>query len=150
MRKRLLCVTLCAVAIAGASACDENLRSIAGPTPNLEPTFATIQRDVFEATDSSGRTPCVTCHTSTGRNPSGGLNLNHDVAYDQLVGVAARGKATAMRVIPGDADNSYLIQKLMGAAGIAGRRMPTNGPPYLTDGQVLILQRWIATGAPRN
>jgi hypothetical protein len=131
------------------SACDEKLSSLAGPTPNLEPTFAAIQRDIFEGTDSSGRTPCMTCHTSTGRNPSGGLNLNHDVAYDQLVNVAGRGKAGTTRVIAGDAANSYLLQKLTGAAGIAGRRMPINGPPYLTDGQVLIIERWIAIGAPR-
>ena len=30
-----------------------------------------------------------------------------------------------------------------------GRRMPNNGPPYLTDGQILILRRWITVGAPR-
>lgn len=132
------------------AACDEKLSSLAGPTPNLEPTFTSIQQQIFENTDSSGRTACTTCHTSTGRNPSGGLNLNHDVAYDQLVNLAARGKTGAVRVVPGDAANSYLVQKLEGAPGIAGRRMPFNGPPYLTDGQLLILKRWIAIGAPRN
>jgi len=25
-----------------------------------------------------------------------------------------------------------------------------SGPPFLTDGQILILERWIALGAPRN
>jgi hypothetical protein len=132
------------------SACDEKLSSLAGPTPNLEPTFATIQRDIFEASDSSGRSSCVSCHSNTGRNPSGGLNLNHDVAYDQLVGRPAVEKPAAMRVSAGDSANSYLLQKLMGTAGIVGRRMPFNGPPYLTDGQILIIQRWIDTGAPRN
>jgi len=72
------------------------------------------------------------------------------VAYDQLVNLASRAKTGAVRVVPGDADNSYLIQKLDGASGIVGRRMPFNGPPYLTDGQLLILKRWIAIGAPRN
>jgi hypothetical protein len=28
--------------------------------------------------------------------------------------------------------------------------MPFTGPPYLTDGQILIIRRWIALGAPRN
>ena len=132
------------------SACDEQLSSLAGPTPNLAPTFASIQHDIFESTDSSGRTACVTCHSSIGRAPSGGLSLDHDVAYDQIVNAAVREKAGAIRVIPGDSANSYLLQKLSGASSIVGRRMPQNGPPYLTDGQILIIQRWIDTGAPRN
>ena len=61
--------------IVGCLACDENLATFAGPTPNLAPTFSSIQRDIFETTDSAGRTACVTCHTSTGRNPSGGMDL---------------------------------------------------------------------------
>ena len=141
------------IVLAGALAaggCDEKLKSVAGPTPNLEPTFASIRREIFESTDSAGRTACTQCHTSTGRNPSGGLNLNHDVAYDQIVNVPVRGKPGAIRVIPGDPDNSYLVQKLEGSSAIVGRRMPSNGPPYLTDGQILILRRWIAIGAPRN
>lgn len=149
MLKRLLLTCLLMAGAAAWTACDEKLSSLAGPTPNLEPTFATIQRDIFESTDSAGRTSCVTCHTSTGRNPSGGLNLNHDVAFEQLINVPVRGKPGAIRVIPGDVENSYLIQKLMGSAGIVGRRMPNNGPPYLTDGQILIIRRWIALGAPR-
>ena len=150
MITRSVHIVLLAVVCAGFAACDEKLSTLAGPTPGLEPTFASIQRDILESTDSAGRTACTQCHTSTGRNPSGGLNLNHDVAYDQIVGIAARTKAGVVRVIPGDPDNSYLVQKLEGAASIAGKRMPNNGPPYLTDGQILILRRWIAIGAPRN
>jgi hypothetical protein len=131
------------------TACDEKLSTLAGPTPNLEPTFASVQVNVFEATDSAGRPACTNCHTSTGRNPSGGLNLNHDVAYDQLVNVASARKPGAIRVIPGDPDNSYIIHKIEGNPDIVGVRMPQRGP-YLTDGQVLIIRRWIAIGAPRN
>jgi hypothetical protein len=149
MMTRVLFGLVLLAASAMSFGCDEPLSSVAGPTPNLEPTFASIQRDIFEATDSSGRTSCVTCHTTTGRVPSGGMNLNHDAAYDQIVNGASRTKAGATRVIPGDPNGSYLVQKLEGAAGIIGRRMPNNGPPYLTDGQILIIRRWIANGAPR-
>jgi hypothetical protein len=131
------------------AACDEKLSTLAGPTPNLEPTFASIQSSIFEASDSTGRAACTTCHTNTGRNPSGGLNLNHDVAYAQLVNVPSPRKPGAIRVIPGDPDNSYIIRKLEGASDIAGSRMPLRGP-FLTDGQILIIRRWIAIGAPRN
>jgi hypothetical protein len=135
---------------AAAAACDENLSSITGPTPNLEPTFASIQSQIFEATDSSGRSACTSCHTNTGgRIPLGGLNLNHDVAYAQLVNAPARLPVGRIRVIPGDPENSYLIHKLEGRAGINGNKMPNNGPPYLTNGQILVIKRWIEIGAPQ-
>ena len=147
--KRILRVSLLLPVTLVLTACDEKLSTLAGPTPNLEPTFASVQANVFEASDSSGRPGCTNCHTSTGRNPSSGMNLNHDVAYDQLVNVPARNKPGAMRVIPGDVNNSYIIHKIEGASDIAGVRMPQRGP-YLTDGQILIIKRWIAIGAPRN
>jgi hypothetical protein len=142
---RLGSFLLCATCVI-LSGCDEKLSSIAGPTPNLEPTFASIQLDIFQTTDAAGRSACTTCHTNVGRNPTGGLNLLPDFAYAQLVNVPA----ARPRVIPGDPENSYLIQKLEGRAGIAGRRMPNNGPPFLTDGQVRIIKRWIEIGAPNN
>jgi hypothetical protein len=136
--------------VASATACDESLSTLAGPTPTLEPTFASIQSQVFETTDSAGRTACTNCHTNVGRNPSGGLNLTHDLAYDQLVNVPSRNKPGAIRVVPNDPDNSYLIHKVEGGPGIFGNRMPNNGPPFLSAGQILILKRWIEIGAPRN
>lgn len=134
----------------GAAACDEQLSSIAGPTPNLEPTFASIQANIFELTDSAGRNSCTSCHTNVGRNPAGGLNLLRDVAYDQLVNVSSIQVSSLKRVTPGDPQASYLVHKVDGRAGIVGTRMPRNGPPFMTDGQVLILKRWIELGAPRN
>ena len=150
MNRHAFKILLLAAASLAGTGCDEKLSTLAGPTPNLEPTFTAIQRDIFEATDASGRAACTQCHSSTGRTPSGGLNLNHDVAYDQLVNAAVREKPGAVRIVPGDPDNSYLVQKLEGSSGITGRRMPQNGPPYLTDGQIAIIRRWIAIGAPRN
>lgn len=139
-----------ALLCAAAGACDERLSSLAGPTPNLEPTFSSIQKEIFETADAAGRSACTTCHTNVGRTPVGGLNLSHEAAYDQLVNVPSREKPGTPRVAPGNPDGSYLIQKLEGTAAIAGKRMPFNGPPYLTDGQVAIIKRWIAIGAPRN
>jgi hypothetical protein len=142
-------VVITAVAMAGAG-CDEKLSDIAGPSPNLKPTFASIQAEIFEKTDESGRAACVQCHTNVGRNPAAGLNLLHDTAYAALVGVASSGKPGATRVVPNDADNSYLIQKLEGSPDIAGQRMPRTGGPYLTEGQMTIIRRWISDGAANN
>ncbi len=146
VRFALLLLSVCAAAIG----CDESLSSLAGPTPDLQPTFASIQKNIFETTDSAGRTACVVCHSATGRSPSGGLNLDHAAAYASLVNVPSQRKAGAIRVIPGDPDSSYLVHKVEGLPDIVGRRMPFNGPPYLTDGQITILKRWIAIGAPNN
>lgn len=145
-RQLFLALTL-AISAAG---CDEKLSTIAGPTPDLEPTFASIQANIFELTDSAGRNACISCHTSVGRTPSGGLNLTHDVAYDQVVNVIAGQIPSLKYVTPGNPEASYLLHKIEGRAGIVGGRMPRNGPPYMTDGQILILKRWIDLGAPRN
>jgi hypothetical protein len=126
-------------------ACDESLKTVAGPTPNLEPTFTAIQRDIFQSTDSAGRAACVSCH----RPASSIGSLVSDSAYNTLVGAPSTRKAGEGLVIPGDPDRSYLVRKLEGATDIAGRRMPPN-PPYLTPGQIEIVRRWIRLGARDN
>ena len=147
---RLLNRVLVVLAATLMIGCDEKLSDLTGPTPNLEPTFSSIQHDIFETSDSSGRTPCVQCHTNVGRLPAGGLILISGSSYNALINAASLQRLGALRVIPGNPEASYLIQKLEGAAGIAGRRMPFNGPPYLTDGQILVIKRWIEIGAPND
>jgi hypothetical protein len=133
-----------------ASGCDESLETLAGPTPNLTPTFSSIQRDIFEAADSSGRPACSSCH-----NPNGGafrqvgLDLSTSGSYNSLVGVESRQKPGLQRVAPGDPDGSYLLHKLEGRTDIIGNRMPTRGP-YLSEGQLAIIRRWIQLGARRD
>lgn len=129
-----------------AAGCDETLRDTTGPTPNLEPTFSSIQRNIFESGDSAGRVACVSCHNPANAIVAGNLDLVGPGAYARLVNVPSSGKPGAVRVIPGDADNSYLVRKLEGAADIAGERMPLNGP-YLTSAQIDVIRRWIAMGA---
>jgi hypothetical protein len=148
---RTICAFAVAVAALAGSACDEKLSDIAGPTPNLEPTLSSIQREIFSAPDSTGRAACTQCHTNIGRNPSvPGFLLQEGQAYQSLVGRASVNKPGAVNVIAGDPDNSYLIQKLEGRAGIIGLRMPRNGPPYLTEGQISIIRRWIQLGAKND
>ena len=61
----------------------------------------------------------------------------------------ARAVSGSMRVVPGDPDRSYLVRTIEGASGIAGQRMPINGP-YLTSEQIAMVRQWIAQGAQRN
>jgi hypothetical protein len=131
------------------AACDEKLSDLTGPTPNLQPTFSSIQHEIFETSDSSGRPACINCHNGARPFLPFALNLTSAAAYSNLVGVASTEQRSLLRVAASDPDSSYLIQKLEGSHGIVGARMPLNGP-YLTDGQIEVISRWIQIGAPNN
>jgi hypothetical protein len=150
MRFRVLMLLVAAAVFAGTAACDEALSDLTGPTPNLEPTFASIQQEIFNTTDSSGRLACVNCHTSVGRIPPVGLDLTSGNSYSRLVGVSSVQRPGVLRVAAGDPDNSYLVHKLEGRSDIVGGRMPRGNGPFLTDGQMLVIRRWIAAGAANN
>lgn len=145
--KRIVAAATLALA---AVSCDESLSEVAGPTPNLEPTFSSIQREIFNTTDASGRLGCTQCHTDIGRTPAQNLTLTEGRAHGQLVGRASGQKPGATLVIPGDPDNSYLIHKLEGRPDIVGQRMPRTNGPFLTEGQISIIRRWIANGASND
>lgn len=150
MRLRLFGVGMLVVVSLGVAGCDESLSDLAGPTPNLEPTLTSIQHEIFDTTDSSGRLACIQCHTNVGRVPASGLNLVAGASYASLVGVASVEKPSLMRVAPGNPEDSYLIHKLEGRSDIVGLRMPRGTGPFLTEGQMLVIKRWIEIGAPNN
>ena len=141
----IICVFVLAMS---AAACDEKLSDFAGPTPNLLPTFTSIQREVFNARDSSGRPACTSCHNPAGARFTGNLSLAEGTSYQALVGVPSSGKAGAIRVVPGNPEASYLLNKVLGT-DIVGDRMPRLGP-YLSDGQIRIIRRWIELGAKND
>ena len=144
-------LSLCVLPLAFLTgACDEKLSDLTGPTPNLQPTFTSIQREIFNTQDSSGRLACVQCHTNVGRTPAAGLNLVEGAAYAALVGRPSGQKPGAVLVIPGDPDRSYIVNKLEGAPDIVQLRMPRNNGPFLTEGQMAVIRRWIAQGADNN
>jgi hypothetical protein len=51
-----------------------------------------------------------------------------------------------LRVAPGNASNSYLIQKLEGTQ-TSGARMPFGGP-FLDAATIAVIRQWIDSGAP--
>jgi hypothetical protein len=150
MRVRVFGGTALILSCLIVAACDESLSDLTGPTPNLEPTFSSIQREIFDTTDSSGRQSCTGCHTASGRAPAGGLNLTSAASYAALVNVSSGQRPGVLRVSPGDPENSYLIHKLEGRPSIVGLRMPRTMGPFLTEGQMLVIRRWIELGAPNN
>ena len=111
------------------------------PGDTATATFASISTQIFAPR-------CLGCHS--GGAAEAGMNLSPATAYAALVNVASTQRSGAVRVVPGNADGSYLIQKLRGDAGIVGVRMPADGPPYLTDAQINLIRQWISEGARNN
>jgi len=108
-------------------------------------TLTQIQATVF--------TPiCSGCHNGS-QPPSGSLpgsqNLTIGNSFANLVNMASKEQPGLLRVKPGDPANSYLIQKLEGAASISGSRMPFGGP-FLDQATIDQIKSWIASGAPNN
>lgn len=147
MMGRVQQVVLAAALAMGTAGCDEQLSDVAGPTPDLQPTLSSIQREIFNTTDSSGRLACIQCHSDNGRVTAGNLVLLEGRSYNQLVQRASSFKPGAVLVVPDDPDGSYLIHKLEGRSDIIGQRMPRTTGPFLTDGQISIIRRWIELGA---
>ena len=88
---RLLRLFVCVLPLLTMAACDEKLSDLTGPTPNLTPSFASIQKEIFATTDSSGCLACTSCHVAGGAANGTGLFLNDPAtAYASLVGRPAR------------------------------------------------------------
>jgi mono/diheme cytochrome c family protein len=83
-------------------------------------------------------TRCAKCHTENGLvGPAPeGFRLT---SYDSTVSAADR-----MRVVPGRPNASELLRRLRGQAL---PRMPMDGPPYLTEEEIGLIEAWIAGGA---
>ncbi|MDX1405024.1 MAG: hypothetical protein R3192_10825 [Woeseiaceae bacterium] len=109
-----------------------------------EPTLDSIQAAVFGPTCGTAG-----CHTGGGANLPGAMNLTSaQASFDNLVNVASLQSPGAIRVIPNDPDNSYLVQKLEGTAAV-GARMPFGSPDPLDPAVIASIRQWIADGALR-
>ncbi|HEY0469842.1 MAG TPA: hypothetical protein VGC79_36905 [Polyangiaceae bacterium] len=110
----------------------------ASATLTCTPTAANVQTII----DAS----CVSCHS--GAAPARGLSL---VDIKTAVGVPAAGCPLKLRIAPGKAAQSYLVDKILGAAQdggcFSGRQMPLNKPP-LAAADVAVISSWINAGAP--
>ena len=77
---------------------------------------------------------------------AGDLTLDAEGAYAALVDVPSAAVTGEILVIPGDADGSYLVQKLEDASGIAGEGMPPGGQLLDAD-KIARVRGWISEGA---
>ena len=121
MRGRLLYGALAIVIMVAVAACDETLSDVTGPTPNLEPTFSSIQTRYLQQRRlvRPARLHPVSQRVGGRFN---GLDLRSTRRRTRTWSDgASRGNPGAMRVIPGDPENSYLIHKLEGRPASSGR-----------------------------
>lgn len=81
---------------------------------------------------------CVVCHSGTAA-PSG-LRLD---SLDAVLKGSQRGPV----VRAGDAAGSELVRRIKGQSQ---PRMPMTGPPYLSDVQIDLVERWVADGLSRG
>ena len=114
--------------------------NLAPPVLGLAPTLDSIQVNVFSVN-------CAVpgCHGGAGAQQ--GLRLDPGFSYSNLVNVASPRDANLIRVIPGDPDSSFIVQKLEGTQPL-GDRMPQGGP-YLPQSTIDVIRQWILNGAPQ-
>lgn len=109
--------------------------------PIANPSFAQdIQTAIFNGSCALGG-----CHDVTATS---NLNLSQGSAYNNLVNVASFQDATKTRVLPSDANNSYLVLKIEGNQTV-GSRMPLNRSP-LSSAKIQNIKNWINNGANNN
>ena len=140
MREAIAIVTL-ALAACGAGSgegLDQNGHPIVSPPTGLQPTLASIQDNVFTAT-------CAVpgCHGGAGAQQ--GLRLDPGFSAGNLINVPSPRDPNLIRVVPGDPDASFIIQKLEGTQTL-GDRMPDGGP-YLPQSTIDVICTWIQNGA---
>jgi hypothetical protein len=88
---------------------------------------------------------CTKCHTGDGMGiQQSGLSL---ASYASLR--TGGGRSGANIVIDFKPCTSILAEKINTAPPF-GRRMPYNGPPYLSAADITLVQDWIAEGARDN
>jgi hypothetical protein len=86
----------------------------------------------------------VGCHA--GAAPQAGQDLSAGNAYESLVNVESTQVAGVQRVLPGDPDASFLLEKVSSDQPRVGSRMPLAGSP-LSEDEIDMIREWIRQGA---
>jgi hypothetical protein len=122
-----------------ASGSGSGSSGVVPPVPGLTPTLASIQSNVFSVN-------CAVpgCHGGAGAQQ--GLRLDPGFSAGNLINVASPRDSNLIRVVPGNPDGSFIIQKLEGTQSL-GDRMPDGGP-YLPQSTIDVIRQWIQDGAP--
>lgn len=111
----------------------------------LQPTLQSIQVNIF--TPACALSGCHVGATAPFTLQLDTLaNSRMNLVGDDGMGVPSGQIPASLRVNPGFPDDSYIVQKIEGSAGIAGQQMPLNNPP-LAAAQIALIREWIFNGA---
>jgi uncharacterized protein (TIGR03118 family) len=116
-------------------------------TAAAQVTLTQLQTQIF--------TPiCSGCHTGGGTSLPGVQNLTAGNTFANIVNVASIEQPSLLRIKPNDPANSYLVQKILGAPGITGSRMPfgcgSTANPCLDQPTIDLVKTWVSQGALNN
>jgi hypothetical protein len=134
---------LCLVACGGGSSPEAG--SATGGSADAgatQATFTEVYTAILQPT-------CSPCHHPGGEGSFQDFS-SQSSAYAALVGVKASGPSCGSsgdtRVVPGNASQSLLFEKVSDATPPCGSQMPLGGPP-LSSAQVTLIEDWINAGA---
>lgn len=140
--RKLLPLTLCGLLAIGVTGCGD----LGDP---MQPVDTTPPSNNQQVTSTTGAAPdytlvddvqpifdrkCTRCH-----GDSGGLSLESGQAYANLINVDSHRDPSVKRVVPGDADNSLIVQRTMGG------EMPPSG--IMDDADKATIEAWVNDGA---
>jgi hypothetical protein len=139
----IVALALAACGAGSGEGLDQNGQPLTGggnapPASGLAPTLDSIQTNVFNVN-------CAVPGCHGGVSAQQGLRLDPGFSAGNLINVHSPQDSNLIRVVPGDPDASFLIQKLQGTQTV-GSRMPDGGP-YLTTATVNVIRQWIQDGA---
>jgi hypothetical protein len=136
--KQLLVFSMITLFLTACTGGDGSGLPPAPPPGGFGPNFSEIQANIFVPN-------CATTGCHLGAGAPQGLRLDDANSYGMLVGVPSSQSGSRLRVAPGDAGNSYLVQKLEGTASV-GAQMPLNAPP-IEQASIDVIRQWITDGA---
>ena len=111
----------------------ESLNDGASPPPAKAITFTDVEPIFLQR--------CVMCHSDAAapQRPPEGLRLD---TYENILAGGER-----LAVVPGRPAHSELVRRI---EGTARPRMPFNGPPWLSEDEILLIRQWIEEGAANS
>ena len=132
------------IGLAGCGGADNYLNNNDDPIdPPVDPITTEVSLDIIQANVFTPN--CSGCHTVGGAAEFTGVFLDSTTnTFNTLVGQTSFQASPEIRVIPNDAEDSYLVQKLEGRASV-GTVMPPAGA--LSTDLISNVRAWIDSGA---
>lgn len=144
MNRRIVIGALCALAMGCGGGGDDGGNSTKEPAATGNPLtqpLPWIEANIFEKS-------CATIGCHRGSSGAAGLTLERGKSHGALVNKSSTLVAGKTLVVPGSADNSFLVAKIRGhLAEGEGTKMP-NGKEPLAESDIAAIETWINAGAP--